>query len=337
MQLNVSPSAHPDWNEYLKNLDCNIYHSSEWAQSNHSDHEQPLFFRWLEGEQCIGVGVGVERWSHLPVVGNLIKHLNFESYPAVKDNSPRLLAEVLEQLKGHAKKKGYLSVSVNSFLAGAELQNCEKIGYRPTRRIEFAIDLQKTDDELFKNMATRHKRKVKKAYKCNLKFQEAATMEAMREFRRLQVQSRDRRMKKGEFIGMMDDSYYEHLAKSYFREKLGRVFLITHEGQAVSAAFVSIYAGKGYYVYGGSSDAGFRMNAPPLLFLNIFSRCRELGCSEFNMGGVPASSTDPEEQSHGLYMFKAGFGGEEIHCANLLADNLQPVKGSLVKFIKKIR
>lgn len=336
LHFEVSQSAGTNWVEWQEKLGGNIYHSMEWAEINTIDNQQPLYLNWLNQDgQSLGIAVGVKSWSRIPLAGRFMKHLAFESYPAVKDNSSRLAREILQQIVDYVKKEGYLTLSVNSYLTDIAVDNCEQMGFVSLPRIEFVLDLALSDNDLFKCFATRHKRNVKKARKHDLVFKEADSMEAMREFRKLQVQSRDRRIKRGEDIGMLNDSYYEELGKSYFKEKLGRVFLMTSEGQAVSAAFVSIYGGRAYYVYGGSSDDGFRMNAPPLLFLNIFSRCRELGCREFNMGGVPASAVERGAQSHGLYMFKAGFGGKEINCYSLSADNLRPILNSFIKITKK--
>lgn len=338
LNLKVSQSAGNSWQHYQETLGGNIYHSAQWARTVSSANQMPLYFSWSDQNgNCVAYGVGKKRWSTVPVIGTLIKHLSLESYPIVKDNSEFIMEDVLQQLLRYAKKRGYLSLSVNSFLTDSKLKNPKLDGFTSTERLEFVIDLSLSDEQLLKNLATRHKRKAKKARKHNLVLREAETMEAMWEFRRLQVESRNRRMKRGEFIGMLDDSYYENLAKTYFKERLGRVFLLMHEDEAVSAAFVSIYDGKGYYAYGGSSDEGFKMDAPPLLFLNIFSRCRELGCSEFNLGGVPASAKNNDKASHGLYLFKSGFGGKEIACRNLYADPLLPGLGTLVKTVNSLR
>ena len=104
----------------------------------------------------------------------------------------------------------------------------------------------------------------------------------------------------------------------------------------VSAAFVSIHDGKAYYVFGGSSDRGFAMNASVLLFMNIFAHCRTVGCREFNLGGVPGAAVGESSQSHGLYRFKAGFGGEEVPCFSLRADDLQPITGPLLRLLGKV-
>jgi lipid II:glycine glycyltransferase (peptidoglycan interpeptide bridge formation enzyme) len=136
--------------------------------------------------------------------------------------------------------------------------------------------------------------------------------------------SRERRVKRGEQIGLLDDVQFEELGRGYFDKNLGRVFLMLNDDEPVSAAFVSIYAGQALYVYGGSSDEGFNLDAPGLLFWHIFARCRELGCREFNLGGVPASAVNKESQSHGLYRFKAGFGGRQVECLSGSVENLNP-------------
>jgi lipid II:glycine glycyltransferase (peptidoglycan interpeptide bridge formation enzyme) len=243
---------------------------------------------------------------------------------------------MLKQIVEYARLKGFLSLSIQSYLTNIAIDEIEQLGFISSPRIEFAIDLTRSNDELVKCYSSHHRRKLKKAHKHNLVLKEANTMEGMRDLRRLQIQSRDRRMQRGEFIGMLDDSFYEEVGKKYFRKKLGRVFLMTQGDQAVTAAFVSIYAGRGYYVYGGSSDDGFKMDAPALLFFNIFARCRELGCREFNMGGVPADAVNPESPSHGLYRFKAGFGGKQINCLSLSIENLRPRINSIIRIAKKI-
>ena len=160
-------------------------------------------------------------------------------------------------------------------------------------------------------------------------------MDAIWQLREHQKYSSDRRTRRGEYLGSVDDDYYLELGKKYFDRNLGRMFLLWHEGEAITTAFITIYAGRALYVFGGSSEEGFRMNAPALLFWKVFSRCRELECREFSMGGVPASAVDTESQSHGLYRFKAGFGGHQVKCLSGKADSLQTIGSLLVKIAAK--
>lgn len=312
-----------------------MYHSIPWTRTLSKNLQVPLYFTWHRKGDCVGYAIGRKQWSHTPIIGKLLKKITFESYPVVAGNSTQLMEQIVGQLLDYSIQHKYMSITLNSFLTDCQLKQHSQ-HFTVARRIEFSIDLSLSDDELVKNMATRQKRKIKKAQKHELIFREAETMEAMRDFRKLQLRSRERRVNRGEKIGSLDDSYYEELGKNYFREHLGRVFFLTKDDRPVSAAFVTIYGHTAYYTYGGSSDDGFSMDAPPLLFLNIFKRCRELGCSVFNLGGVPASSTDVNEKSHGLYLFKAGFGGREIQCSSLSVEALQPGLDKLVTYTRRI-
>lgn len=338
MRLVVSKSVCVEWSGWFKKFKGNIYHSSEWAETRYSDHSHPLFFHWLDDNNCcLGIAVAIKSWSTIPYIGRFSTRLDIETYPAVRDGDVDLTRSMIKQLMGFAKKGGYRRLTIQSYGTPIMVPDMAHLGFTTTPRIEFILDLTMSETELLKRLSEHHRRKIKKAKKYGLSFEEFCTLDAMRRFRNLQVCSRDRRMQRGEYTGMLDDAYYEDLGKSYFEKNLGRVFLMTHENQSVSGAFITIYEGRAYYVYGGSNDEGFKMDAPALLFWKIFSRCRELGCREFNMGGVPASAVNPEAKSHGLYRFKSGFGGQRVMCLSGSANNLSPIHSALGAVVKKGR
>jgi hypothetical protein len=295
-----------------------------------------LFFELRsDTDECCGIAVGIESWSPVPLIGVFSRQLEFETYPAVSRDRGDLIKTMLRQLVAYAKKKGCRRVAFNSFLTRAMVPGIKSLGLNTKPRVEFVLDLSLPDNELINQFNTHHKRKIKKALKHKMEFNEASDSIAMRQFRRLQVQSRDRRLQRGEDMAVTGDAFYEALGKKFFAANLGKVFMLTYQGQPVSAAFVALYDRRALYMYGGSSDLGFENDAPPLLFKYIFQRCRELGCQEFNLGGVPAEAESPEALSHGLYRFKAGFGGAQIPCENAYADNLNLRRDTFVRLAKR--
>jgi len=337
IRLTVADQADPNWPAWLEKLGGNIYHSKEWAEIQTSASSRPLFFHWRDNsDSVVAIAVGVENWSRLPLLGKHSKRLELESYPARDSSSEGLIDELVPQLLNFAQEAGHSSLKIQSYYTDSKPVLSAQKTFSTENRMEFVVDLTNSDEQLWKNLGSTHRRKISKARKHNLKFESADDLEGMRRFRKLQVQSRDRRESRGEDIGRIDDSYYEKLGQAYFERSLGRVFFMTDQGAAVSGAFVSIHNKKAYYVYGGSSDEGFEMNAPALLFLEMFSHCRENGCLEFNLGGVPASAADQKAQSHGLYRFKGGFGGRQISCVSLSAENLQPGKDRLIGLARKV-
>jgi|GEM_PF-2033430 len=336
LRLVVSDSAGPEWQGWLEKFQGNIYHSTQWAKTRLSTHRYPLFFHWLDNnDRCVGIGVGIKSWSPVRHIGRFFKRLDFESYPAVQGNDSDLAGSMIKQLLNFAKEDGYNNLSIQSYMAKIMVPGMDRLGFVTTPRIEFILDLTTSEDVLWKRLSEHHRRKIKKADRHGLLFEEACTLDAMRQLQKLQASSRDRRMQRGEYLDMLDETHYEEMGKSYFGSDLGRVFSMTREDRAVSTAFVSMYADKALYVYGGSSREGFEMDAPALLFWKLFARCRELGCEELNLGGVPASAVNPESQSHGLYRFKAGFGGRQVTCLSGSAEKLQPIRSRLASIARK--
>ena len=336
LRLMVSTPERAHWQRLLEQLNGNIYHSIEWAETCCSNHSRPLFFNWLDiNGRSVGIAVGIESCSPIRYVGRFSKRLNFETYPAVNDGDANLTRSMIGQLVDFAKSEGYRCLTIQSYCANVPVPDMDQLGFVIAPRIEFILDITIPEERLWKQLSAHHRRKIKKAEKHSLLFKEACNADAMQELRKLHMATRDRRLRRGEYLDMFDDTYYEELGKSYFSRNLGRMYLMMHEQRAVSAVFVTIYADRVLYVHGGSNEEGYKMDAPTLLFWKIFSRCRELGCREFNMGGVPASAVNPEVQSHGLYRFKAGFGGRQVPCVSGTAADLRLFRGALLSIAEK--
>lgn len=77
----------------------------------------------------------------------------------------------------------------------------------------------------------------------------------------------------------------------------------------LSGSICGIFAGKGLYLYGASSDL-FRNTMPNYLMQwNMIKDCINRGCHIYDLRGVPGNP-DPKESIYGLYLFKKGFGGD---------------------------
>jgi hypothetical protein len=337
MRLEVERSAGPEWIKWIEQFEGNIYHSPEWAEICRSEHVVPLFFRGLDEEgRCVGIALGIERRSSRPVIGHFSRRLDFETFPAILGNDALLTSRMISLLVEFAKTGGYRGLTIQSHYAGMAVADLDRLGLMVMPRIECIVDLTRSEEERWKQLSTHHQRKIKKAGRNGLVLEEVCTVEAMLELRRLQIGSRDRRSARGEHFGLQDAAYYEQMGRRYFERNLGCLFLMRHEGRAVSAAFVSMYSGRALYVLGGSEPKGFELDAPALLFWKVFSRCVELGCREFNLGGVPASAADPESLAHGLYRFKSGFGGRQVQRVTGTLEDLHPSFNALARNMKNL-
>ncbi len=337
MQLKISSQPPSHWDAMISRFNGNMFHSPQWAASRRAGNCRPLYFELHDRQDdCRGIALGIETRSPVPIVGRLSRQLEFETFPVVCDDRNDLLRNMMQNIISSAADRACRRVVFNSYMSRTALPRSVEVDVDTEDRIEFVVNLAQSDDELVSKMSKHHKRKLKKACKHDLTFEHYQDLDAMQQFRKLQKRSRDRRLERGEEMAVMEDTYYETLGKRYFANDLGTVFMLTKDGTPVSAAFVAHYGSHALYMYGGSSDAGFKMDAPLLLFTRIFAHCREQGRRVFNLGGVPMQAREPEAPSHGLYRFKDGFGGEQRFCENVVARNLNPGRDKLFNLGKRL-
>jgi lipid II:glycine glycyltransferase (peptidoglycan interpeptide bridge formation enzyme) len=263
--------------------------------------------------------------------------LNLESYPAARNCDPDLARSLIGQLVAFARNEGYRTFSVQSYCTEMPIPDLDRLGFEMAPRIEFIVDLTQSLDSIWKGISDHHRRKIQKAEKHGLVLKESCTMEDLKQLILLLGSTSDRRNSRGDRMALLENAFYEETGKKLFSRNLGKLYLLMHGSEPVSAAFVTLYAGRGFYLWGGSSGKGYGMNAAALLFWKIFYRCRELGCREFNLGGVSASAEKQDSPSHGLFRFKSAFGGRKAYCVSGTIENLQVFRGLLLAMAEKGR
>jgi hypothetical protein len=79
------------------------------------------------------------------------------------------------------------------------------------------------------------------------------------------------------------------------------------------AGIITLFCGTAaVYLYGASSSAQRNLMAPQALQWRAMQDAKTAGCEVYDLFGIPPNG-DPGHPMHGLYLFKTGFGGVEIH------------------------
>lgn len=86
------------------------------------------------------------------------------------------------------------------------------------------------------------------------------------------------------------------------------LIMISRKDGVPQTALVSTAVGEtGIYLLGATSNDGMKSKGSYLLQWRMMNRLRERGCRWYDLGGI-----NPEENP-GVYHFKQGFGGQEVH------------------------
>lgn len=84
------------------------------------------------------------------------------------------------------------------------------------------------------------------------------------------------------------------------------------EGTPLAAIFLAYSSTRATYLFGASSSQHRNLMGTYALQWEAIQLAKARGCTEYDLFGT-APNNDPSHPMHGLYRFKTGFGGVELH------------------------
>lgn len=115
-------------------------------------------------------------------------------------------------------------------------------------------------------------------------------------------------------------SYYLDLIKSSAEEIASgkdvpviSLYVAEHEGDEIASIMTLFSKDEAIYLYGASSNNKRNLMPNHLLQWTAMQDAKEYGSKYYDMYGMPPEGKNENHPMHGLYMFKANFGGKNIH------------------------
>lgn len=181
------------------------------------------------------------------------------------------------------------------------------------------VDLTRTEEEILAAMKNKWRYNIKLAEKKGVAVQKAARdsaslQEALDIFYDLYKVTAAR-----DGIAMHAKSYYQDLlASSIEEERKGsdvpqvNLYIAKHESDKLGAIMTLFSKTEAVYLYGCSSNAKRNLMPNFLLQWTAMKDAKAYGSRYYDMYGMPPTD-DPNHPMHGLYLFKTGFGGRNVH------------------------
>ena len=91
------------------------------------------------------------------------------------------------------------------------------------------------------------------------------------------------------------------------------LYIAEHEGDEIAAIMTLFSHDEAIYLYGASSNNKRNLMPNHLLQWTAMRDAKAYGSRYYDMYGMPPEGKDEHHPMHGLYMFKANFGGKNIH------------------------
>ena len=325
------------WNRTVCTLGGTIYHSTVWAEYGitSSPNTKAKFISLLASNgEVLGVALAFFTRSGKPFFSYLSGHLWLDSAPVVLNNSQELLDEFLRLLVLYAKRLRAIKLLVGSFSCAVGSSELEHLGFKLIKRLEFKLDLTKSEDDLWKGFSSRRRSKIRKAIQNGVMVEELSG-DGLKEFRRLQAESARRINKRGGsdilHRGVVTLDPVLVLVKSGCAE----IICARIEKEVLSGVIFSFFNGLVYYTQAGTSQKGLEAEAGSLLVWESIKRFRALGAKTFNFGGCKLEAMNEASPEHGVYRYKKDFGTTIIECTSG-EKVLRPLTNGIVNKIKLI-
>ena len=91
------------------------------------------------------------------------------------------------------------------------------------------------------------------------------------------------------------------------------LYIAEHEGEEIAAIMTLFSRDEAIYLYGASSNHKRNLMPNHLLQWTAMKDAKAYGSPYYDMYGMPPDGENENHPMHGLYMFKANFGGRIIH------------------------
>lgn len=201
---------------------------------------------------------------------------------------------------------------------------------QPPRTI--VIPLDGTEDEILARMNQKTRYNIRLSQKKDLTVTESTDAAV---FHKLMEQTGSR-----DAFGVHSEAYYRRCLECFSEGKKGRILLVSYQGKPLSALMLFIEGKRGYYLYGASSNEERNRMPNHLAQWTAIRICREAGCTEYDLWGIPDEEEDILEAQFAdrhdglwpVYRFKRGFGGNVLRTMGSFDYVYNRVLYSAVKF-----
>ncbi|MBN1851439.1 MAG: peptidoglycan bridge formation glycyltransferase FemA/FemB family protein [Pirellulales bacterium] len=308
-----------EWDHTVRDMGGTIFHSSIWA-----DHicitepgAIPVFCSLVaENGKQIGIALGFRFRSKHRVIATMTSRFRTDALPIVKQNNVDCFAEFVQALETHTRAAGDVELTLGSFASGRHGDMLTNLGFTSTRRLEFEIPLDRSDDELWMNFEYKRRKNIKKAMRLEVKIEDLPFEEGIAALRRLQGASAHRIVQRGgpdiTYHGLATVDPITPLVKAGVGRLIGAIVADT----IVSASLFTCFNNLVYHTLSGHGPQALETQAPTLLLWETMKRYRNEGATRLNLGGCSIDALNENSPEHGVYIYKVAFGGECLECVS---------------------
>lgn len=320
------------WREAVDATEGGVFHTIEWARHRcHGGQGEPLFCNWRDdgGGAVVARALAIRRPGRDSLVGRLVARVLIDSTPLSQANGLDFVSGLADWAR---RRPAVLDLSLGSYDARRE--------WRPggppaaTRRCEFIVEHADPEAVTAAVRGDSLKSNLRKAKRLGVEVRRAGVAD-LSPFAELYDQTlRGLEERKGVSSPQLARDRFAASLVPLLESGHGRAYLAYRRDRTPEAGWLfAVSRGGAYAVYSGAAPSARNTGSSALALVEAMRDLVLDGYGRINLGGTPASASDPASSDHGLYKFKLRFGArvEERISGNLL---VRPRRAAAIKRLR---
>lgn len=323
-----------DYEEFIKKQElCDFQQSTNWSNVKEFWKNEIIILQDVHKNITATMSILIRK---VPFFGNL---MYVPRGPIGDIHNEQILFELTNKMKEVAKKYRAFVIIIepNIKKEDKEFESlARKLGYKiNSTAVKFEQEIQarhnfrlnlsnKTEDEIFKNLAQKTRYNVRLAIKKGVIVKEK-NEEGIDEFYKLMQETGKR-----DNFRTRPKEYFQKILREFPYET--KIYIAYYEKEPISAIMPILYGNKMWYLYGASSNKYRNLMSTYLLQWEMIKLAIKNNCKIYDFRGVSMENGKED----GLYRFKKGFGGDFVELIGEIYIPFKPIKYFFYKIAKKV-
>ncbi len=307
--------------------EANFLQSPEWGRMNELIAHK-VIIEATDKAWCLMIVKNAKRGRYLEVPGGPL--LDWQDETAVQ--------EIFAKIRAIAKREKCVFVRLRPQLRNTpeNLQLLSNLGLKKAPMHLHAehtviLDLEKSEDELLKEMRRQTRYEVRRAGKLGITVDWSSSEEIFREFHQVQAETALRQH-------FVPPDLKTLLAERAAFDDRARIYVAkTAEGEPIAYGLILISGVEAEYFEAASTELNHKLPGAYALEWQVIKDLKKLGIKRYNLWGI-APHGQKNHRYAGVTTFKTGFGGEIVEfvpASDLVIRRFRYLLNLLVETVRK--
>jgi len=298
---NLNPSQ---WSSFVYNHpNGNVFQTPEMNEVyKKTKNYEPISFAVIDdNDEILGILLAVIQKEHSGFLGKFSTRSIIMGGPLIKDNNTEVLDFILTEYNKRIKGKAIYTQFRNQWQWNeTEKEIFKKHGFEYESHLDIFVDLNKSEDELWKNLKSQARNKIRKAEKMGVDFKEIKSEDEISEC--YQILEEVYHQAK---LPIPDFSLFKNANKALSDKEMIRFFVAVKDEKIIGTRIVFTFNNLLYDWYAGSKRNYYKYNPNDFLPWKIIEWGIENGYKTFDFGGAGKPNVP-----YGVRDHKMKFGGD---------------------------